>query len=77
MHNNGVTHMTVPSDVEGVAAIIDWLGYIPKVCPQAMRGRNQYPAPLPPPEERGPSSSDPQFGPHNETSRIYANQGPL
>ena len=31
MHNNGVTHLTVPSDVEGVAAIIDWLSYIPKV----------------------------------------------
>ena len=31
MHNNGVTHLTVPSDIEGVAAIIDWLSYIPKV----------------------------------------------
>ena len=31
MHNNGVTHLTVPSDVEGVAAIIDWLSFIPKV----------------------------------------------
>lgn len=31
MHNNGVTHLTVPTDVEGVAAILDWLAYIPKV----------------------------------------------
>ena len=31
MHNNGVTHLTVPSDVEGVASIIEWLSYIPKV----------------------------------------------
>ena len=31
MHNNGVTHMTVPGDMEGVAAIVEWLAYIPKV----------------------------------------------
>ena len=30
MHNNGVTHMTVPGDMEGVAAIVEWLAYIPK-----------------------------------------------
>lgn len=31
MYNNGVTHLTVPTDVEGVATILDWLAYIPKV----------------------------------------------
>ena len=36
MHNNGVTHLTVPSDVEGVDTIIQWLAYIPKVCLYSM-----------------------------------------
>lgn len=31
MHNNGVTHITVPSDVEGIDTIIQWLSYVPKV----------------------------------------------
>jgi acetyl-CoA carboxylase carboxyltransferase component len=30
MHNNGVTHATVPNDVEGVRQILRWLSYIPK-----------------------------------------------
>lgn len=30
MHNNGVTHATVPNDVEGVRKILRWLSYIPK-----------------------------------------------
>ncbi|XP_063000242.1 acetyl-CoA carboxylase 2 isoform X2 [Elgaria multicarinata webbii] len=30
MHNNGVSHVTVPDDFEGVFAILQWLSYIPK-----------------------------------------------
>ncbi|XP_012671358.2 acetyl-CoA carboxylase isoform X2 [Clupea harengus] len=30
MHNNGVTHTTVPDDFEGVFAILQWLSYMPK-----------------------------------------------
>ncbi|KAJ0019381.1 hypothetical protein NQD34_006950 [Periophthalmus magnuspinnatus] len=30
MHNNGVTHTTVPDDFEGVATILQWLSYMPK-----------------------------------------------
>ena len=37
MYNNGVSHTTVANDLEGVAAIVRWLSYIPKVslyvCP--------------------------------------------
>lgn len=32
MHNNGVTHTTVPDDFEGVFTILQWLSYMPKVC---------------------------------------------
>ena len=32
MHNNGVTHTTVPDDFEGVFAILQWLSYMPKVA---------------------------------------------
>ena len=32
MHNNGVTHTTVPDDYEGVFTILQWLSYMPKVC---------------------------------------------
>lgn len=32
MHNNGVTHTTVPDDFEGVFTILKWLSYMPKVC---------------------------------------------
>ena len=31
MHNNGVTHLTVRSDFEGIVSIVDWLGYVSKV----------------------------------------------
>nr|XP_020449981.1 acetyl-CoA carboxylase 2 isoform X2 [Monopterus albus] len=30
MHNNGVTHTTVPDDYEGVSTILQWLSYMPK-----------------------------------------------
>ncbi|XP_028313974.1 acetyl-CoA carboxylase isoform X2 [Gouania willdenowi] len=30
MHNNGVTHSTVPDDFEGVFTILRWLSYMPK-----------------------------------------------
>jgi len=30
MYNNGVSHLTVPSDLAGIEAIIHWLSYIPK-----------------------------------------------
>lgn len=32
MHNNGVTHTTVPDDFAGVFTILQWLSYMPKVC---------------------------------------------
>lgn len=31
MHNNGVTHASVPDDFEGVFVILQWLSYMPKV----------------------------------------------
>ncbi|XP_039627737.1 acetyl-CoA carboxylase isoform X2 [Polypterus senegalus] len=30
MHNNGVSHVTVPDDFEGVFTILQWLSYMPK-----------------------------------------------
>lgn len=33
MYNNGVTHKTESSDLEGVYTILKWLSYIPKVRP--------------------------------------------
>ncbi|KAL6466122.1 hypothetical protein MHYP_G00262550 [Metynnis hypsauchen] len=43
MHNNGVTHTTVPDDFEGVFTILKWLSYMPK---------NKFtPVPLMPPTE--------------------------
>ncbi|NWY04063.1 ACACB carboxylase, partial [Nothoprocta ornata] len=30
MHNNGVAHVTVPDDFEGVYTILQWLSYMPK-----------------------------------------------
>ncbi|XP_029409876.1 acetyl-CoA carboxylase 2 isoform X2 [Nannospalax galili] len=30
MHTNGVSHVTVPDDFEGVCTILEWLSYIPK-----------------------------------------------
>ncbi|XP_074743093.1 acetyl-CoA carboxylase 2 isoform X3 [Strix uralensis] len=38
MHNNGVAHVTVPDDFEGVYTILQWLSYIPK--------DNQSPVPI-------------------------------
>lgn len=41
MHNNGVSHVTVPDDFEGVYTILQWLSYIPKVggcCRMAVWG---------------------------------------
>ncbi|XP_073808154.1 acetyl-CoA carboxylase 2 isoform X2 [Danio rerio] len=40
MHNNGVTHSTVPDDFEGVLTILQWLSYMPK--------SNQSPVPIKP-----------------------------
>lgn len=31
MHNNGVSHVTVPDDFAGVYTILQWLSYMPKV----------------------------------------------
>ena len=31
MHPNGVSHLTVESDVEGVAEIMRWLSFVPRV----------------------------------------------
>lgn len=31
MHNNGISHITVPDDFEGVYTILQWLSYMPKV----------------------------------------------
>lgn len=31
MHNNGVAHITVPDDFEGVFTILEWLSYLPRV----------------------------------------------
>lgn len=36
MHNNGVSHITVPDDFEGVCTILEWLSYIPKVFPGSL-----------------------------------------
>ncbi|XP_042685096.1 acetyl-CoA carboxylase 2 isoform X1 [Centrocercus urophasianus] len=30
MHNNGISHITVPDDFEGVYTILQWLSYMPK-----------------------------------------------
>ncbi|TSO98495.1 Acetyl-CoA carboxylase 2 [Bagarius yarrelli] len=43
MHNNGVTHTTVPDDFEGVFTILQWLSYMPK--------NKHSPAPLMPPTD--------------------------
>ncbi|XP_066509285.1 acetyl-CoA carboxylase-like isoform X2 [Hoplias malabaricus] len=43
MHNNGVTHTTIPDDFEGVFTILQWLSYMPK---------NQHsPVPVMPPTD--------------------------
>lgn len=31
MYNNGVSHVTVPDDFEGVYTVLQWLSYMPKV----------------------------------------------
>lgn len=31
MYNNGVTHKTEQSDLEGIYTILKWLSYVPKV----------------------------------------------
>uniref|UniRef100_A0A4W4E308 acetyl-CoA carboxylase n=1 Tax=Electrophorus electricus TaxID=8005 RepID=A0A4W4E308_ELEEL len=43
MHNNGVTHTTVPDDFEGVFTILQWLSYMPK--------NNRSPVPVMPPTD--------------------------
>ncbi|KAF5881624.1 acetyl-CoA carboxylase 2, partial [Clarias magur] len=43
MHNNGITHTTVPDDFEGVFTILKWLSYMPK--------NKHSPAPLMPPTD--------------------------
>ncbi|XP_072921977.1 acetyl-CoA carboxylase 2 [Hemitrygon akajei] len=30
MHNNGISHITVPDDFEGIYTILEWLSYMPK-----------------------------------------------
>ena len=45
MHNNGVSHVTVPDDFEGVYTILQWLSYMPKVggcCRTAMCSVTPY-----------------------------------
>lgn len=34
MFNNGVSHLTSPSDLDGVVAMVNWLSYVPKVKSQ-------------------------------------------
>ncbi|KAK3538673.1 hypothetical protein QTP86_012135 [Hemibagrus guttatus] len=48
MHNNGVTHTTVPDDFEGVFTILQWLSYMPKVT---QKNNKHSPAPLMPPTD--------------------------
>ncbi|KAJ8379366.1 hypothetical protein SKAU_G00001440 [Synaphobranchus kaupii] len=43
MHNNGVTHTTVPDDFEGVFTILQWLSYMPK--------NKRSPVPVLPPKD--------------------------
>ncbi|KAG7480864.1 hypothetical protein MATL_G00060810 [Megalops atlanticus] len=43
MHDNGVTHTTVPDDFEGVFTILQWLSYMPK--------NKQSPVPVLPPKD--------------------------
>ena len=31
MHNNGVSHASEPRDLDGVATVLKWLSYVPKV----------------------------------------------
>lgn len=31
MHPNGVSHLVVDNDKEGISAILDWLAFVPKV----------------------------------------------
>lgn len=31
MHNNGVSHVTAPDDLEGIYIMLKWLSYMPKV----------------------------------------------
>lgn len=42
MHNNGVTHTTVPDDFEGVFTILQWLSYMPKVCGYQSKSLNEF-----------------------------------
>lgn len=42
MYYNGISHVTVPDDFEGVYTILEWLSYMPKVqysrpCPLQLR----------------------------------------
>ncbi|XP_076855025.1 acetyl-CoA carboxylase isoform X2 [Brachyhypopomus gauderio] len=53
MHNNGVTHTTVPDDFEGVFTILQWLSYMPK--------NNRSPVPVMPPTD--PVDRDIEFMP--------------
>ena len=79
MHNNGVTHMTVPGDMEGVAAIVEWLAYIPKARLSLLalsRAPNIMCMPRPP-GEGGPPARDPHTGPSDEASGVHAHQGSL
>lgn len=32
MYNNGVSHKTEQTDLDGIYTILKWLSYIPKVC---------------------------------------------
>ncbi len=36
MSPNGVSHMVVDNDKEGISAILDWLSFVPKVRPSAL-----------------------------------------
>ena len=81
MHNNGVTHMTVPGDMEGVAAIVEWLAYIPKARLSLLalsRAPNLTLCVCPaPPGEGGAPARDPDAGPSDEASGVHAHQGSI
>jgi biotin carboxylase/acetyl-CoA carboxylase carboxyltransferase component/biotin carboxyl carrier protein len=53
MYPNGVTHVVVPDDVQGISAVLDWLSFVP-----AARGQ-----PLPTIESRDPVDREIQVAP--------------
>lgn len=39
MHNNGISHATEPRDLDGIATVLKWLSYMPKVKGAALPER--------------------------------------